>query len=151
MRNLLLFIVFIVALNFAVILAPIIAVVGLVLWIFSGDNETDSPTKKHSTSWGSYEDFLQSEVWEEKRKAVMERADGVCEMEGCDRPATEVHHHTYEYGLGNTPNHHLQALCGPCHDEQHPEKPSRYLTPEEASEALKELLSENDRDNSSTR
>jgi len=60
---------------------------------------------------------------------------------GFDNPAREVHHLTYEYGLGNTPNHLLQALCGPCHDAEHPEKAKRYLTPDEATKAIEELSS----------
>ena len=147
MRNFLLFVAFIISFSFAFILAPIIAIVGLLLWFFSDSGETGTSTAKNSASWESYEDFLKSKEWEEKRKAVLDRASGECEMEDCTDQATEVHHLTYEHGWGNTPIHLLEALCGPCHDAKHPEKPTRYIKP---STDLSELLSRNDRGNSPT-
>jgi 5-methylcytosine-specific restriction endonuclease McrA len=86
-----------------------------------------------------YEEYLESDVWEEKRTAAMERARGKCESDGCSNPATEVHHVTYPEDLGREPISFLQALCRPCHSEEHPEKTKGYMTAEEASKALKKL------------
>lgn len=55
----------------------------MVYRIFSdGSGNTVDSAEKKSQTWESYEDYLQSEVWEEKREVVMDRADGVCEKEG---------------------------------------------------------------------
>ena len=49
----------------------------------------------------------------------MERAQGLCE--GCRRrPATEVHHLTYEH-VGDELLWELKAVCDHCHRRCHPE------------------------------
>lgn len=68
-----------------------------------------------SAWWRWYNTYLESSVWKEKRRAVLLRAQGVCE--GCrNAMATEVHHLTYER-VGREPLFDLVAVCKPCHDE----------------------------------
>lgn len=69
-------------------------------------------------SW--YNEYLGSPAWEEKRKKVILRANGLCE--GCrENSPSEVHHLTYEH-VGNEFLFELVALCKPCHERIHPEE-----------------------------
>lgn len=74
----------------------------------------------------AYEEYMQSPVWLEKRRRVMERCRGMCE--GCGvRRAVEVHH--LRYPRGYMPGsgqwtvreklYDLVGLCGRCHREVH--------------------------------
>jgi 5-methylcytosine-specific restriction endonuclease McrA len=66
-----------------------------------------------------YDQYLNSPRWRAIRRAVMERAQGLCE--GCRRrPATEVHHLTYEH-VGDELLWELKAVCDHCHRRCHPE------------------------------
>lgn len=65
----------------------------------------------------SYDDYLQSSAWREIRTRVLRRAQGTCE--GClHRPATQVHHLTYERA-GNEMCFDLVAICVNCHSRLH--------------------------------
>jgi 5-methylcytosine-specific restriction endonuclease McrA len=67
-----------------------------------------------------YDQYRKSPRWQTNRRAVMERAQGLCE--GCRRrPATEVHHLTYD-NVGNEFLWELKAVCSHCHRRCHPEK-----------------------------
>ena len=157
MRNFILFVLFIILLNVSFLVIPFLVILSpLILpfyFFFKGeeknkeDNEYGDTTiwkEYDSIIWDSYQDYyeeyLDSDVWERKRAAVMERADGSCESIGCSNPATEVHHRTYPDDLGSEPLSFLKALCRPCHSEQHPEKPKGYMTAEEAQKAIDELV-----------
>jgi len=62
----------------------------------------------------AYATFLQSDEWRALRKRVIARASGICEA--ClERPATEVHHVSYELGW-LPPAWLLRAVCRECHD-----------------------------------
>lgn len=64
-----------------------------------------------------YESYLQTDTWRLKRRAVMERAGGICE--GCRvKRATQVHHLTYEM-LGHEMLFQLVAVCDECHLDIH--------------------------------
>ena len=64
-----------------------------------------------------YETYLRSSSWEVKRQKVLSRADYVCE--GClDRPATQVHHLTYEH-IKKEFLFELVAVCEQCHERIH--------------------------------
>lgn len=141
MKKLVQFIFFIVGLNLAVIFSPLLIIIIPLYLLFKGDTN-DKKEKNVSERWGTYEEYLSSDVWQEKRKAVMERADGSCESDGCNNSATEVHHDTYRHDLGEEPISSLRALCRPCHSEEHPEKPKGYMTAEEAERALDRLTRE---------
>ncbi len=64
-----------------------------------------------------YECYLRSNVWHEKRKAVLGRATYQCEL--CEKAsATEVHHLTY-VRLGKELLTDLLAVCETCHQLIH--------------------------------
>lgn len=61
--------------------------------------------------------YLASPAWKQRRRLVMDRAQGLCE--GCRlSPPTEVHHLTYLH-VGNEFLFELVALCEDCHDRWH--------------------------------
>lgn len=91
-----------------------------------------------------YADYLRSREWAERREKVMQRARGLCE--GCRvRPATEVHHLTYEH-VTREFLFELVAICGDCHARLHdaPGRPTApHWTPRQASpsaQAMQEQL-----------
>jgi 5-methylcytosine-specific restriction endonuclease McrA len=64
-----------------------------------------------------YNDYLQSEQWQEKRCLVFKRANFLCE--GCRRNrAIHVHHLSYEH-VGDEFLWELVAICEGCHDRAH--------------------------------
>jgi 5-methylcytosine-specific restriction endonuclease McrA len=77
---------------------------------------------KSAQWWARYNEYLQSPEWRAKRKAVMDRAGGVCE--GCrSARATQVHHLTYQHAGHVSPGGELLwelvAVCDDCHDRAH--------------------------------
>lgn len=64
--------------------------------------------------WASYNAYLRTPEWANRRRLVFKRAGNVCEA--ClSRPASEVHHTTYEH-VGNEPLWELRAVCHACHE-----------------------------------
>jgi len=63
-----------------------------------------------------YHEYLSSEKWLQIREAVISRSNGACER--CGSKAEHVHHKTYE-NLGNEKLQDLEALCLPCHHQEH--------------------------------
>lgn len=57
-----------------------------------------------------YETYMKSERWGELRGEVMLRAGWICELPGCEMPAVEVHHITYDR-FGEEELTDLAALC----------------------------------------
>jgi hypothetical protein len=83
----------------------------------------DEKTRR-DCEWGiEYTRYINSPEWEGRRRKVLERAGKkgltlpTCEACG-DRPASEVHHKTYE-NFGNEPLWDLAAVCEWCHNELH--------------------------------
>lgn len=73
--------------------------------------------KRREEQLNFYHGYLNSQAWFERRKLVMERAGGLCE--GCrQRPATQVHHLTYEH-VGCEMLWELVAVCRNCHERVH--------------------------------
>ena len=67
--------------------------------------------------WRKYNAYLLSAQWKAKSRAVIRRADGICE--GClSRPATQAHHVTYRH-VFNELLWELRAVCSKCHDFIH--------------------------------
>lgn len=65
----------------------------------------------------AYDEYLKSPQWREKRKLVLQRANGLCE--GCRLAApTEVHHLTYSHVFKEL-LFQLVALCRSCHERVH--------------------------------
>lgn len=73
-------------------------------------------------TWSSYEEYLESDVWGEKRLQVLKRCGGQCEAPGCTLRATEIHHKKYprhRSQLGNEPIEWLLGLCAAHHRDEH--------------------------------
>jgi 5-methylcytosine-specific restriction endonuclease McrA len=65
----------------------------------------------------SYVDYLKSDKWLAKRRAVLERDGGICQA--ClIRAATQIHHKTYKR-VGDEALFDLVAVCAPCHEKIH--------------------------------
>ncbi len=69
-----------------------------------------------------YQAYLKSDVWAEKRKQVLSRANGKCEGNKCgvivvSDSLLEVHHLTYDRVGGNEKMSDLKALCYSCHQK----------------------------------
>ena len=62
-----------------------------------------------------YKLYLQSDVWQEKRKQVLGRADGRCERCKAIIFDPDVHHLTYDRVGGNERLEDLVVLCSSCH------------------------------------
>lgn len=69
--------------------------------------------------------FYHSKAWQDVRKAALIRDGGMCQMPGCSRPASVVHHKIKltPYNIGDaevTLNlDNLVSVCGECHAEIH--------------------------------
>lgn len=84
-----------------------------------------------------YAEYLRSPAWASKRERVMQRAGGVCE--GCrGRPATEVHHLTYEH-VTQEFLFELVAICGDCHARLHCEAPKPARPSQQPSPAARAM------------
>jgi 5-methylcytosine-specific restriction endonuclease McrA len=67
--------------------------------------------------WRRYEEYLETPAWQQIRERVLERDNWVCQ--GCAvRPATEVHHLTYQR-LFREMLFDLIAVCKRCHNSIH--------------------------------
>lgn len=64
-----------------------------------------------------YSQYLQTEHWQERRKAALDRYDHECWR--CNkRTNLQVHHLTYAFrGMESTEE--LMVLCGDCHKKEH--------------------------------
>lgn len=70
-----------------------------------------------SMGFAIYNDFLFSDWWFDKREAILNARNNICEQ--CNkRKATIVHHLTYER-LGNESLKDVACLCKKCHMEVH--------------------------------
>ncbi len=68
----------------------------------------------------AYTGYLKGAQWDNRRRLVLKRANGLCE--GCrNQPATQVHHLTYRR-VGNEMLFDLVAVCDHCHAICHPHK-----------------------------
>jgi hypothetical protein len=67
--------------------------------------------------WRQYNEYLLTPAWRARRARVLHRAGNMCE--GCgERPATQVHHLTYER-FRHEMLFDLVAICNPCHAAIH--------------------------------
>lgn len=69
-----------------------------------------------SMGFGSYEEYLQGDLWKGIRQNVLERDNGVCRV--CESfQATQVHHTNYGRDVLRGENtHKLIAICRHCHE-----------------------------------
>jgi len=73
--------------------------------------------RQQAPNRADYDDYLRSPEWRRKAAAIIKRAGGICE--GClGRPATQVHHLTYQNRY-NEFAWELRAVCDHCHDRAH--------------------------------
>lgn len=87
-------------------------------WRANNDVDRAGPPPKRETGWWAwYNLYLESDVWKQKRNAVLKRAHNTCERCGNAR-ATVIHHLTY-ISVGREPLWALVALCDSCHKELH--------------------------------
>lgn len=78
-------------------------------------------SEKNQEWWDRYNQYLQSEDWDKKRRAILARDNFTCQ--GClghRGKATQVHHMTYQH-VGNELAFELISLCSHCHDKYHNE------------------------------
>lgn len=75
---------------------------------------------KQEEWWRTYNDYLASERWHDKRRKVLDRCKGICEGCGINR-ATEIHHLTYEH-IGSELLWELAATCRECHERAHTDR-----------------------------
>jgi 5-methylcytosine-specific restriction endonuclease McrA len=67
--------------------------------------------------WQRYNEYLTTDKWQEKRRAVFERDGGICQ--GCrSAKATQVHHHSYR-NVCNEFLWELTPVCDECHARYH--------------------------------
>lgn len=72
----------------------------------------------NKTLWKElYHEYLQTWVWQRKRREVYNRCNGICEK-CCDQSMQECHHLTYDR-IGNEKLEDLIGLCRDCHEEAH--------------------------------
>ena len=75
------------------------------------------------TRYTSYREYLDSEVWKQKRQAVMDRERGRCQLiranGRCYEPASQVHHIEYPSQWGGERLIDLRAVCDGCHQWIH--------------------------------
>jgi hypothetical protein len=73
---------------------------------------------KSQLAWRNYyEEYLQSEEWEQRRQAVFKRDGSICQS--ClTVNATQVHHIRYD-NLGHEPLFDLISICTKCHKKLH--------------------------------
>ncbi len=76
----------------------------------------------------AYEWYLGTNFWRAKRNEAMARANHVCQRCG-ERPATEVHHLTYER-VFNEMAADLLPVCSPCHRTIHYRRPANDNEPQ---------------------
>jgi hypothetical protein len=92
---------------------------------------------KAQLDWRNYyEDYLHSEEWEERRKAVFKRDCGVCQS--ClTVKATQVHHIRYD-NLGHEPLFDLISICTKCHKKLHSIRNERKEEPKKPISSWRE-------------
>lgn len=72
--------------------------------------------------------YLQSDVWAEKRRQALVRANGICESCGAiviNDSLLDVHHLNYDRIGGNENLDDLKVLCYPCHQKADKQRDKR--------------------------
>lgn len=82
-------------------------------------DEQNEIWQNRETDWDKeYSVYLQSPQWKDKRHRVLERDGYLCQA--ClKRRASEVHHTTYQFALGQEPLFILVSVCRLCHNALH--------------------------------
>jgi len=69
-----------------------------------------------------FHEYLKSDIWKEKRKPVLIRANGKCEKCGAIIFDPDVHHINYDRVGGNETMDDFIVLCFSCHRETHKQR-----------------------------
>lgn len=89
-----------------------------ILEIIEEDGEEKYPNWVYDfVKKASYDRYMKSTEWKEKRKQAIEKADNKCQLCNNDH-FLHVHHRTYER-FGNEETSDLTVLCGYCHAKHH--------------------------------
>ena len=72
----------------------------------------------------SYLEYLKSSDWKERRKELMEEAEGICDE--CGGKAKHIHHLRYDNLGDEILEEDVVALCEECHKEIHEDKEEQY-------------------------
>jgi len=76
--------------------------------------------REHQEWLEAHSEYLQTDEWQEKREAVLEREDNLCQ--GCRAAlAAHIHHLSYEHWRDEL-LFELVALCEDCHERAHRRK-----------------------------
>jgi hypothetical protein len=68
--------------------------------------------------FSDYKSYLQSDLWQDIRKKVMERDNRRCKF--CNKKATHVHHEHYNFDTMSGKNlRYLHSVCKDCHENGH--------------------------------
>lgn len=81
--------------------------------------------------FATYDDYLQSDIWQKKRKAALERDNHKCTR--CGARATEVHHKEYPELWGLEELDTLTSLCAKCHEEKHSQESNNPIIRQRSS------------------
>lgn len=65
----------------------------------------------------NYYKYLESSKWAKKKRIILKRANGMCEICKRDKPL-QIHHKTYIRLFAERPSD-LLAICGECHKLVH--------------------------------
>ena len=88
---------------------------GVLLSALSGRDYLREREAHSAIWWAEYDAYLKTPAWQNRRRRVLDRANGICEA--ClEAKATQVHHTTYRHA-GNEPLWELRAICGSCHEK----------------------------------
>ena len=72
----------------------------------------------------NYLEYLKSGDWKERRKELMEEAEGICDE--CGEKATQLHHLKYDNLGDEILGEDVVALCKNCHKEMHEDEEEEY-------------------------
>ena len=70
-----------------------------------------------SLGFKSYNEYLQSDLWKEKRELILSIFNWECQKCG-SKKRLEIHHKTYE-NVGNEKQRDVTVLCKKCHEEKY--------------------------------
>jgi hypothetical protein len=78
----------------------------------------------------AYEEYMQSEEWDIRRRDALARAGYKCELCGANNERLNVHHWDYE-NLGNETEEDISVFCECCHQAM-----EGFTTPDEAGDGV---------------
>lgn len=74
--------------------------------------------KDNRTFWCDYNDFLESDEWQENKRRIIQDRGYCCERCGSTE-GIKLHHLNYDQELGSETDDDLMLLCDDCHNDAH--------------------------------